>query len=61
MKTIEFDNVYDILFDDALKQKPDENKNQKIVIGQGKNDDDRALLNFLESGNLKIQENDDGP
>ena len=50
MKSIEFDNVYDILFDDALKQKPDQNKNKKIVIGQ--QDDNKALLNFLESGNL---------
>ena len=52
-KTIEFDNVYDVLFDDALKQKSDSNKQKKVVIGQ--NDDQRALLNFLETGNLQIQ------
>lgn len=32
----------------------------KVVIGQGNNQEDRALLNFLETGNLNIQNNDDG-
>ena len=32
----------------------------KVVIGQGNKEEDRALLNFLETGNLSIENNDDG-
>jgi len=32
----------------------------KVVIGKGNNQEDKALLNFLETGNLNIESNDEG-
>ena len=32
----------------------------KVVIGKGNGQEDKALLNFLETGNLNIENNDEG-
>ena len=49
MKSIEFDNVYDILFDDALKQKPDQNTGIHVTQGYS-----RWMGKLVKLGKMKL-------
>jgi len=44
-KVIEYDNLYERLFDDKLQLKSVNNTQKQVAIGN-----DQALINFLEAG-----------